>query len=472
MLFNFSRGAQAAGLLTIGFTLSACQTYSPRPLELQDHIHAWRDRSVHSDAAVTFVNELREKDDSEPVSFDLSDGLNLSEAELVAMVFNPDLRLTRLRAGLAEASAQYAGLWDDPSVSVDLLRVVQSVSNPWVIMPGLSVTLPISGRLDAEKQRANALEHVELTRVAEAEWNVRHELRQAWWSWSATSLKLDETRRVVDMLTSLVDATTHLADAGEIPRPEATLFRIELARLQQAVRNFETERVESEYRLRALMGLSPDAPLELDTARPNINRPDDAAAETFATRNLTLLRLEEVYEVAEKDLLLEVRKQYPDLTIGPLYEFDQGQSRIGLNASSPIPVLNANRQGIAESRVKRELARAEYETAYERMDSTLAMSQYRVATIQNQREAMERVLVPMVDQQLVDARQTLELGEAGGLVLLESLVLAYETKLDLIDLWLSEGEAVLEVKYLIGPKNPGRVREQQSTNDREQEVTP
>ena len=451
---NLSRGARAAGLLAIGFTLSACQTYSPSPLDLQGHIHAWRDRSANDDAVAAFVHELREEHDAEPVGFDLSDGLNLPEAELVAMVFNPDLRLTRLRAGVAEASAKHAGLWDDPSVSVDLLRVVESVSNPWVIMPGLSVTLPISGRLAAERQRANASERVELTRVAEAEWTIRHDLRVAWWAWSATLLRLDETRRIVDTLASLVDATTRLADAGEIPRPEATLFRIELARLQQAVRNLEIERVESEYRLRALMGLSPDAPLELDAARPTISLPDDASAELLASRNLTLLRLEEAYEVTEKNLLLQVRKQYPDLTIGPLYEFDQGQSRIGLNAGFPIPVFNANRQGIAESRAKRELARAEYETTYERLDNALAMSRYRVTAIQNQREAMERVLAPMVDQQLIDARQTFELGEAGGLVLLESLVLAYETKLDLIELWRSEDEAALEVKHLIGPEPP------------------
>lgn len=471
MLPNLSRGMRTVGLIAVGLLLSACQVYEPRPLDLQSHRNEWRDRLANEAAVATFVNDLQTRNHTGLARFDLSDGLSLPEAELVAMVFNPDLRLARLRAGFAEASAEHTGRWDDPNLSIDLLRITENVSNPWIITPGLSVTLPISGRLAAQKQQADAAARVELTRVAETEWAARHELRVAWWAWSANLLRLEETRRVLDTLASLVDATSRLAEAGEMPRPEAALFGIEQARLRQAVRGLEAEQVGSEHRLRAMMGLSPNAPLKLEPARPTIRLPDDPSADLVASRNLTLARLEEAYEVAEQTLLLEIRKQYPDLTIGPQYESDQGQSRIGLIAGVPIPLFNANRQGIVEARVERELARAEYETTYERLANTLAMSLDRVTAVQDQRDALERVFVPMVDQQLLDARKTLDLGEGGGLVLLESLVRTHEAKLDLIDIWLSEAEAVLEVHRLLGPEPPPHHAEQPATEIK-QEVQP
>ena len=65
--------------------------------------------------------------------------------------------------------------------------------------------------------------------------------------------------------------------------------------------------------------------------------------------SLELRQLREEYEVAEHALHREIRKQYPDLTIGPLYETDQGQSRLGFLGATPLPLLNATRPGIAEA---------------------------------------------------------------------------------------------------------------------------
>jgi len=452
LLFNPLRTFQAIGLLAVSLALSACQTYEPRPLNFEAHRDAWRGRLADDVAVAVFVQNLQAQGALEADRFDVADGLTLLEAELITLVFNPDLRLVRLRAGVADATAKHAGLWDDPKFAINLLRILEDISTPWVIAPSLSVTLPISGRLKAEKARANAAAKVALTRVAEAEWSARHDLRKAWWTWSALSLRLNETRRLLDTLVTLVEATSQLAKAGELPRTEAALFVIEEARLQQAARRLKAEHISTEYRLRALLGLSPDASLTLHAVLSAANRPSLATADVLAAQNLTLARLKDAYNVAEQVLLREVRKQYPDITIGSLYESDEGQSRIGFTGGIPLPIFNANRQGIAEANAQRELARAAYETAYERLVGLLAQSLAQVDAHQEQREEMERVLVPMIDQQLQDARQMIVLGEGGGLVLLESLVRAYEIKLELIDIRLNEALSVSQVQQLLGPQ--------------------
>lgn len=430
--------------------LAGCQSYERQPLNLDEHRGVWMDRSPESETVQEFARRLAEQDRS-VVPFDPTDGITVREAEVIALVFNPDLRLARARAEVAAATAENAGLWEDPVFQIDVLRITESVSNPWIVTPGLALTIPLSGRLEAERDRASASLSSELARIAETEWRVRTELRQAWFVWTAAQLSLEVTTELLAQLESLVDSTEQLADAGELLRTEAALFRIEQAQLRTERRRIEGEIAEGEQRLRSLLGLAPDAPIELIPSLDNAD-PTTSYDAAVAEWNPTLARLREEYEVAEQSLRREILKQYPDLTIGPLYESDEGQSRIGFLGAIPLPILNANRQGIAEAETERSLARAAFETAYERLMGSLAAAQARLEASRDQRKELEQVVIPLVDRQLLDARQLLELGEGGGLVLLESITRAHDTKLQLLDLRLRQATTEAELTWLTGPE--------------------
>jgi len=68
-----------------------------------------------------------------------------------------------------------------------------------------------------------------------------------------------------------------------------------------------------------------------------------------------------------------------------------------------------------------------------------------------ERALMVEQVAPLIDRQLEDARRLLGLGEGGGLVLLESLVRAHDTKMRLIDVWHDEARAHATISYLAGP---------------------
>ncbi|MEM1443055.1 MAG: TolC family protein, partial [Verrucomicrobiota bacterium] len=205
----------------------------------------------------------------------------------------------------------------------------------------------------------------------------------------------------------------------------------------------------NEQKLRAVMGISPSAPLKLvprlsighvsnNQGGPNENHP-------------TLARLRREHEVADKAFLREIKKQYPDITIGPQAESDEGQSRIGFIGAIPVPIFNSNKGGIAEARAQREVALAAYETEYERMTGQLAALRARLSGIRSRLSTFQKTLVPLVDRQVADADRLLGLGEGDSLVLLESLLRLKETKLQLIDLYLEEAQVLNEIRYLIGP---------------------
>lgn len=428
--------------------LAGCKTYRPSPLDLPAHKQAWRDFEPTQENVSEFAKRLGKTSPGNK-AYNPKNGLSLAEGETIALIFNPDLRVARLRAGVAKVAAKHAGRWDDPELSIDVLNITSSVPDPWVVGSALAFTIPVSGRLGVEKRRAEAAMHAELERVAEAEWMVTRKLRDAWLSWSADRYRLQQTEAILTSLDTIIKTTSRLAEAAELPKIEAALFKIERESQRADIARWKGAVSEGEQQLRAVLGLSPQATVKLVPALYAV--PEPSAKDEPDATNLTLARLRSDYEVAEKTLLREIRKQYPDVTIGPQGESDQGQSRIGFVGAVPIPILNSNKGGIAEAKAEREVARAAYETEYQRIVGRLAALRSRLHVTSTRRDTIDDNLIPLVDRQVGDARQLLELGEGGSLVLLESILRAHEAKLQLIDIQLKHAETKSEIRYLLGP---------------------
>ncbi len=444
--------------------LLGCQGYQPRPLDLPAYVDAWRGRAPDSPEVAAFARLLAEagrlREPFSPAEIG-SRSLSLGEGEIVALVFNPDLRLARLRAGVAAAAADNAGLWDDPEIGVDIAHIVEGVAEPWVIASAIGITLPISGRLGAAKALAGAERATALHQVALEEWQTIERVRNAWLQWSSLRLRRELTDAHVAQLEQITAAARRLVQAGEMDRTQAALFDLELARRRNESRRYTGDERETDAVVRGLLGLSPDAPLQFI---PTVNiEPRTASASGIeavlpeSSPRLALHRAE--YERAERTLSLEVRTQYPDLTIGPGYSDDEGQSRVLLGLRAPLPILNANRQAIAEARAEREVARAAFETEYERLVIDLARSIAQLETARSIREDLEANVVPLADRQLEDARQLAELGELDPLVLLDSVVRAHDTRISLIDARLRESQAAAAIDEIAGPPAPLPVTE-------------
>jgi len=433
--------------------LVGCETYTARPLDLAAHREAWRARSPGDEGVAAFAARLARDEGAGGGAFDVADGLSLREGEAVALFFNPDLRLARVRAEGAAASAEFAGLWEDPELGVDAERVIESVPDPWVVGATIGITIPVSGRLGVEKSRADAEHGAALRRLAAEEWATRVALRSAWLEWSAQVVRAELGRELLGRLEGVVSVAERLETAGELSRTEARLFRIERSMRRSEQRAAEAAERELGLALRALMGLAPGAPVELVPA-PLAFEPAAAGGE-IGERNPTLAALRAEYAAAEEGLRLAIREQYPDITIGPGFGVDEGDERVLLGVSLPVPLWNRNRRAIAEAGAERELARAAFETEYERVAAAVAAAEARREAAREQREALEAEIVPMVEEQDAENVRIAELGEVDTLLLLESLTRLYETKTALIDGRLAEALAGVRLEELTGPSALG-----------------
>jgi len=446
-------------LLTGGVLLSGCQFYERKPLDLAATRDAWQSRSPSDETARQFAERLLGAEGRAGViDFDPSDGLTLAEAEPVALVFNRNLRVARLEADITRATADHAGLWDDPVLGLDLERIVSGVPNPWVIGGTIGLTIPISGRLDVEKARAGAEHTAQLHRLAAAEWATRAALREMWIEWSAQMTRATLTTEQTDRLRSVADLAQRQERAGVLSKIEERLFRVELAGSEAQAIDAQARARELELQLRDLLGLAPEAPVRLvETVvfLPRSTDPDWLLA-SMETDNPELVAAQSEYDAAEESLRLEIRKQYPDLTIGPGFGADQGDERLLLGLGLPIPLWNRNQQGIAEAQARREVAHGRFENTYELLASRLAIEMMRYEAGRAMREVVEAHVLPLADEQDTDVRRVAELGRVDPLLLLQALNAQFDAKIQLVDARAAEATHAIRLNELIGPPTPAQ----------------
>jgi cobalt-zinc-cadmium efflux system outer membrane protein len=440
--------SMAWSLAAIG--VAGCQQYSPHPLDSAAHRAEWISRAVNGETVAAFAARL---DQPTPSS---SGALALDDAAIVALALNPDLRVARAEAATALAHAEHAGRWDDPTISFDALRILESVPDRWIVGGAIGFNVPLSGRLGAERALADAEHELALRQVVEREQATLASLRKTWVEWTSEQLVLELITGLIERLEQVAALAGQLEQAGEISRMESRLFRMELEsrRIEQV--RIAARVAELATSIRSMMGLTPDAPVVLQPtlAVDQVGPIDDAFA-MLDERSASLAASRAAYDVAEQTLKREVRRQYPDLQIGPAYESDEGQSRLGLGLGWTLPIFNANRQAIATAVAARDAARRRHEALHERLVAEVVAQQAVLEAAREGRARIEQVILPLHEAQLDDEHRVAALGELDVLVTLESVVRDFEARQQLIEARRDEAVAASRLRQLLGdPTDP------------------
>ncbi len=431
--------------------LSACTTYEAKPLDAASARRAFLARTVDEPS---FALD----------GFQASDGLSLREAEVIALVFNRELRAARLEAGVTRATADNAGLWTDPTLGVDLSQVIGGVSGGVEALASFALTLPLSGRLELERATASAEHRAELARVARDEWRVVAQVRRLWIRGVALTADLSAAREHLERVGQVLTIVEHMEVAGELPRIEARLLHIERAKLEVALaaRGAEIRRVSQE--MEALLGLAPrsEGSIEADfrsgfACAEGFAKDDDASLLARAeSANPSLLLAYAQYEVAEQRLALEIRAQWPDLFLAPGFGEQDGDRQAVLGVGVTLPIFSGNRQGIAEADAARETARGQTEAELERVLGELTAAQSRRAAARAQRGMIETTLLPLVSTQYAESKEVARLGEVDTLLLLESMKQQDEARRLLTAACRDDALAGIDLEELAGPVTPAR----------------
>lgn len=453
--------------LFLAIIIVGCQSYEPAPLDIGSYRNALETRLIEIEPVTEFAQRINSSATA-PVTFDLSDGISSEEGEVIALFYNPALRIARLEAGVALANYETAGLWEDPVFGFDGAEI-SSPSAPFEFGLTGNFTIPISGRLKVEKTRAGSAYESSMRKLVNAEWNLRAEVRSYWSHWASSKMESLIIEDVVAQLQQIVFIADSLREAGEINQVEHRLLQVELAnsKVQQteAVLQLRT----SEFALLGLLGLPPNNANVLNPEFPTIPTiivQDETARIIDANTELAITFSN--YQTAEESLRLEIKKQYPDIVIGSGYGSEFNDHRVLFGLSVPLSIWNRNQAGIAKAKAMREVARAEAETTFARLDRELALANTTLLFLQTQHEYYKREIVPLLEQQEKDVKACVDLGEVDTFILLETITRQLDAKHRLLELQVAELDAKITVQKILGPDyqlNPSPFNRELSQED-------
>ncbi len=343
-----------AALVSVG-----CVAYTPRPLDPRDELALLRERAgAQVDLGAQASRAPAEWFPLE-ANVDFSDGLSLAEANSLALAYAPDVLRKRHEQRIAGAEILLAGLVSNP---VLFLGPRLSARDADLVFPAShSFPVPLWGRRGAEKEIAGHRFESVSFEVLNAELQALTEVRERFIRIAFLERELEMLENLRADMERVVGWVERLAAAAEVD--SVTLFLAQLE-LDEASAGAEETRAGIASEKRALygaIGLLPTAPIDvaLDTdpaALPDLPDPHDAAL----LRHPELASALADYRRSESALKLEIRKQYPEVRLGPEYENDRGDSTIGVGLGIVIPLFGANRGGIAAAEALRDASRDRY----------------------------------------------------------------------------------------------------------------
>lgn len=320
-------------LLAAGI-LCGCRSYEPKPID-------WNEEA---NAGVT--NEVRIA--------------SLDDAVTLALIGNRELNALRLKSANSAKAAKESGWWEDPELDFDLMRIINPSEHPFLGGASIAFTIPLSGATAIAAKADELYAQADIAEIKAAERDTGAEVRHA-------AIRLAALRRRAALLSEhdsderIVRARENvgkLHEAGEVSASELAGVQRQKHIRHHALMETEREIAETEIAFLRILGLRPGTKIVLTLpmrVRPSM--PSDADDPLELVRHPKVEAALARLDGTEKSLEAEIRRQYPDLKLGPAYANEEGLDRFGLIAGISIPLWNRNRKGIAEAEGTRDEAR-------------------------------------------------------------------------------------------------------------------
>lgn len=363
---RLERSVECLAAMLVGVSLLGivgCVRYEPQPLDPVDKAGHLTRRTLSDPSLKAFVahNAQQPPADWPPAVWDLT------QLTLAAFYFHPDLDVARAEWAVAQAGQRTAGQRPNPSVDVAPgLNATQSTPSPWILTSLLDLTVETAHKRGVRQDQARRRAEAARLHIAAVAWQVRSRVRRSLVALYAAR----ETLRLLELQQALQDENVRRIEqryaAGDLSAFVRAQARLAADQARLALHDAERQAAEATVSLAAAVGLPPDALEgrslsfeELNTA-PSEAMLTEARVQALFNR-ADLLGVLADYAASEDALRLEIAKQYPDLHLGPGYEFDQGDSKWSVGLSVSLPFFNRNRGPIAEAEARRTAAAARFD---------------------------------------------------------------------------------------------------------------
>ena len=344
--------------------LSGCASYHPRVLVPSVTAAAFQARSLDNPKLRTFLAHFGRPPKHWPKRH-----WNLDNLALVALYESPELAAQRARWAVVRAGVITAGQRPNPRIS--FLSQHHSIAPggvlPWTLGFSFDVPIETAGKRGDRIQQALDLASAARFQVGETAWQLRNRVRQRFLDLFAAIEQIKVLKAETAVRSRMLELISQRFSVGESATFEVNSAQLALQRTQMALAAAKAHAASVRAALAEALGLPVGAIADTRFDFTSIDRLP--ALQQLSTRTLErvallhrldLRRALAQYAAAEDTLKLEIAKQYPNINLGPGYEWEEGDSRWSLSLLSlTLPLLNQN-QGpiaVAKARVTEESAR-------------------------------------------------------------------------------------------------------------------
>ncbi|KIH83368.1 TolC family protein [Pseudomonas batumici] len=364
--------------ITVVVLLSGCASYQPQPLAPLKMMAAYEERSLTNPALQRFITAHRAN--TTPL-------WNLSTLTLAAYYYSPELDAVRAKFASGEAATETANQRPNPSLSLPLQYADQPIK-PWTYGLALDIPIETAGKRGYRVAQAQQLSDAARLNIGQTAWQIRSRLRSALLDLYAASQHHAIIERQVDIQQNLVTMLEKQLSLGSASTFELNQEQIILERDRSDLANSEKLMLDTKALIAQTIGIPLKAlePIKLDLSdfeRLTPQIPDSTARRQTVLNRTDILGALAEYEASQAALQLEVARQYPNLSLGLGYSFDQGVNKYSVTpAGITLPLFNRNEGPIAEAEARRKEAAIHVEAlqdqAINQTDS--ALQHYRLAT--------------------------------------------------------------------------------------------
>jgi len=342
--------------------LTWCARFEARPLAPAPAAAQLEARSLDDAGLRKFLEQAL----GQPVKIWPLPEWNLTTLSVAAFYYSPNLAVARAQWEVTVADTQTAAARPNPSVTaIPGYDTTTAIPSPW--LPAITFDWPVETAGKRGKRMAEAREQALSARweIVTAAWQVRSNLREALLDGQVAERRHSLLDQEYQLQQQLVQRMEQRLTAGDVARPELVAAQIALQKTSQDRLDAETRASDARVRLAGIIGLSAAA---LDGVKidytlatklpPGLTDPE--ARRVALTSRSDIRGALADYAAAQDDLKLEIAKQYPDVHVGPGYQYNQGDNQWFLGFTVELPILNQNQGPIASAEARRRLAVAKF----------------------------------------------------------------------------------------------------------------
>jgi outer membrane protein TolC len=364
--------------------LAACTTISvpPAPIEPAASARMLTTRSLQNPEIAQALGRLGVVADR---------GWSIDALTVAAWSLRSDIAVAAADVQTGLSAERVAGLVPNPTLGIDESSfLTNNLGDPttWVLAAALNFVIETGDKREIRIDQARADTETRRWHLTELLWQARAELRRGMAARDLANRSIALAEGELALRENYLDWVETQIRFGLGVGSDRLTAQTNLVRAQAQLRAARGELATAEAQIAAATGIAIEN-LPLTQLMPIVTEevPAPQSYDLGAMRDIAIVNRLTVrhaladYAVTEQALRQALARQYPDVNIGPGYNYDRGDHAITIAASAIVPLLHDESAAIDQAVKTRSTAAAQFQaaqsTALAEVDS--ATARYRAA---------------------------------------------------------------------------------------------